>query len=81
LAEALIARGWTVWLDELELTIGDSLSGHIDSALAKSRFGVAVLSPASFAKEWPQRELAGLAAREVDAGSKVTEHQVYPGVP
>ncbi len=30
-----------------------------------------VLSPAFFAKPWPQRELAGLAAREVDAGSKV----------
>lgn len=71
LAEALTARGWTVWLDELELTIGDSLSGLIENALVESRFGVAVLSPASFAKEWPQRELAGLAAREVDAGSKV----------
>lgn len=71
LAEALMARGWTVWLDQLELTIGDSLSGRIDAALAHSRFGVVILSPAFFAKEWPQRELAGLAAREVDAGSKV----------
>lgn len=71
LSKALIARGWSVWLDELELTIGDSLSGRIDAALARSRFGVVVLSPAFFAKPWPQRELAGLAAREVDAGSKV----------
>jgi TIR domain len=71
LEKALTARGWSVWLDELELTIGDSLSGRIDAALARSRFGVVVLSPASFAKEWPQRELAGLAAKEVDAGSKV----------
>jgi hypothetical protein len=71
LAEALKVRGWRVWLDALELTLGDSLSGHIDAALARSRFGVVVLSPAFFAKEWPQRELAGLAAREVDAGSKV----------
>jgi hypothetical protein len=29
------------------------------------------LSPAFFAKPWPQRELAGLAAREIDTGSKV----------
>jgi hypothetical protein len=71
LAQALQARGWSVWLDELELTLGDSLSRNIDAALARCRFGVAVLSPASFAKEWPQRELAGLAAREVDAGSKI----------
>jgi TIR domain len=71
LSEALMTRGWSVWLDELELTIGDSLSGRIDAALARSRFGVVVLSPAFFAKPWPQRELAGLAAREVDAGTKV----------
>lgn len=71
LSQALLARGWKVWLDELELTIGDSLSGRIDAALAQSHFGVVVLSPAFFAKEWPQRELAGLAAREVDAGTKV----------
>lgn len=71
LADAMKALGWTVWLDELELTVGDSLSGRIDAALARSRFGVVVLSPAFFAKEWPQRELAGLAAREVTAGTKV----------
>lgn len=71
LLTALKARGWSVWLDEIELTVGDSLSGGIDAALARSRFGVAVLSPSFFAKQWPQRELAGLAAREVDAGSKV----------
>ncbi len=71
LAEALEARGWTVWLDEQDLTLGDSLSGNIELALASSRFGVAILSPASFAKRWPQRELQGLAAREVAAGTKV----------
>lgn len=71
LALALIARGWTVWLDEGELTVGDSLSRSIDAALARSRFGVVVLSPSFFAKEWPRRELAGLVAREVDLRSKV----------
>lgn len=71
LEEALIARRWSVWLDELELTIGDSITGHIERALARCRFGVVVLSPAFFVKQWPQRELAGLATREVDAESKV----------
>jgi hypothetical protein len=71
LALALTAKGWTVWLDELELTVGDSLSRTIDSALVRSRFGVVILSPAFFSKDWAQRELAGLAAREVDAGTKV----------
>jgi hypothetical protein len=71
LCEALEQRGWQVWLDELRLTIGDSLSGGIEAALARSRFGVVILSPAFFAKPWPKRELSGLAAREVDVGTKV----------
>lgn len=71
LADALIAQGWSVWLDELKLTIGDSLSSRIDAALARTRFGVVILSPSFFSKEWPQRELAGLAAQELDTGAKV----------
>lgn len=71
LASALTAAGWTVWLDELQLTVGDSLSSKIDEGLSKCRFGVVVLSPAFFRKAWPQRELAGLAAREIGTGQKV----------
>ena len=71
LAEALTQEGWSVWLDELELKLGDSLSRRIDAALVRSRFGVVILSPAFFAKEWPQRELGGLAARELATGAKV----------
>jgi hypothetical protein len=71
LATALIGWGWTAWLDELEMTIGDSLSGRIDEALSQSRFGVVILSPSFFAKQWPKRELSGLAAREVQSGAKV----------
>jgi hypothetical protein len=71
LVEGLTALGWRVWLDELELMVGDSLEGQINAALARSRYGVVVLSPAFFARAWPQRELAALAAREVVGGSKV----------
>jgi len=71
LADALARLGWSVWLDELELKLGDSLSRQIDAALARSRFGIVILSPAFFEKEWPQRELAGLAARELATGAKV----------
>jgi len=71
LTDALSRLGWKVWLDELELKLGDSLSRRIEEALAHSRFGVVILSPAFFAKEWPQRELAGLAARELAAEAKV----------
>lgn len=60
LAAALRRHNWAVWLDELELSIGDSLEGRISAALARTRFGVVVLSPAFFAGSWPQRELHGL---------------------
>jgi hypothetical protein len=71
LGDALLRRGWTVWLDEVALTVGDSLSRNIDVALARCRFGVVVLSRSFFAKEWPQRELAGLVTKEVATRTKV----------
>lgn len=70
LAEALVQRGLGVWYDEFELKMGDSLRRSIDRGLHDSRFGIVVLSHAFFSKEWPQKELDGLAAREVD-GTKV----------
>lgn len=50
--------------------MGDSLRRSIDRGLHDSRFGIVVLSHAFFSKEWPQKELDGLVAREVD-GTKV----------
>jgi len=59
-----------VWYDEFELKIGDSLRRNIDNGLKNSRYGIVVLSEAFFRKEWTQRELDGLFAREVN-GEKV----------
>ena len=70
LAKALSRMKYRVWYDEFELRVGDSLRKSIDKGLLNSRFGVVVLSPAFFAKKWPQYELDGLTAREVD-GHKV----------
>lgn len=71
LAEALRRRGFVVWYDEYVLRLGDSLRQVIDKGLSSSRFGVVILSPSFFSKEWPQRELNGLLARETANGSKV----------
>ena len=65
LAEALQARGLKVWFDESTLTVGDSLRRSIDRGLARSRFGVVVISPHFLEKDWPQKELDGLFAREI----------------
>lgn len=64
LAEELRRRGMDVWFDELSLVMGDSLRREIDKGLALARFGVVILSVRFFEKEWPQRELDALVARE-----------------
>jgi hypothetical protein len=68
--EALIAKGIAVWYDDFELSVGMSLRRSIDSGLRNSRFGIVVLSDFFFKKEWPQKELDGLFARETN-GEKV----------
>ncbi len=70
LAEALEHMGFSVWYDEFELRLGDSLRKSIDKGLVNSRYGIVVLSKPFFAKNWPQYELHGLIAREI-SGHKV----------
>lgn len=65
LAEALKNGGLAVWYDEFELRIGDSLRQKIDRGLAKSRFGVVVLSKEFFRKGWTNYELDGLVTKAV----------------
>jgi hypothetical protein len=71
LVTTLQGRNWHVWFDELELTMGDSLTREIDRGLASARFGIVLLSPSFFEKRWPERELEGLTAREIVNGEKV----------
>jgi len=67
----LTAEKLEVWYDKFTLTVGDSLRRKIDDGLANSRYGVVILSPFFFMKNWPQKELDGLAAREDSEGHKV----------
>ncbi len=69
-AHRLRDSGLSVWYDAFSLKLGDSLRRKIDEGLAKSRYGVVVLSKHFFSKEWPQNELDGLMSREI-AGTKV----------
>src|SRR5262249_35078432 len=62
-------KGLRVWHDDFLLKPGESLQS-IDRGLARSRFGVVILSSRFFEKHWPQQELNGLATREV-GGEKV----------
>ena len=70
IAVELKNRGYAVWYDEWTLKIGDSLFLTINKGLANSRYGVILLSKNFFNKDWPQKELGGLAALEIN-GNKV----------
>ena len=78
LAVKLQNKGLKVWFDESTLTLGDSLRRSIDNGLANSHYGVVVLSKKFFEKEWPQKELDGLVARE--EGSNKVILPIWHGV-
>jgi hypothetical protein len=64
LVDELKNRGFEVWYDKYELTVGDSLLKKIGQGLNEADFGVVVLSRDFFKKKWPQAELDGLFALE-----------------
>jgi hypothetical protein len=70
LADALRSNGIRVWYDEFVLRVGDSLRKSIDTGLIKSKYGIVIISPNFIAKKWPEYELNGMIAREMD-GHKV----------
>ena len=63
LAQSLVNQGLKVWYDEFELKIGDSLRRKIDRGLAKSRFGIVVLSKDFIKKGWTNYELDGIISK------------------
>ena len=65
LANVIQSSGLSVWYDEFELRIGDSLRQKIDRGSPKSQFGVVVLSQSFFGRGWPEYELDGLVTRAV----------------
>jgi uncharacterized protein YxjI len=71
LVNALGERDVNVWYDEFQLRIGDSLRQKIDAGLARSRFGLVVVSHAFFAKNWPQYELDGLVSLEMAGRQRI----------
>lgn len=73
LAMALKEMGLSVWYDEFELKIGDSLRRKIDLGLAKSNFGIVVISRDFIKKGWTNYELDGLITRSISG-----EQQLLP---
>lgn len=70
LVEELQRRGLKVWYAGQQLTMGDSLAEKINAGLARSRFGIVVLSRAFLGKRWPMIELQTLIAIAATVGRK-----------
>jgi len=70
LSDALNAKGPMSWYADYSLKGGDKIGPLIDFGLARSRFGIVILSKQFLEMRWPQNELNDLAVREVD-GKKV----------
>ena len=71
LAVTLRSLGISVWYDEFSLRVGDSLSRSIDKGIARSSYGLVVVSRAFIKKAWPEYELRGLVTREIGEGKVI----------
>src|SRR5262249_32772818 len=88
LVDALQKRGVTVWFDQNQLALGDSLRENINTGLAESRFAVLVLSRHSLAKNWPRQEWVAVLTLE-ESGQKrvlpviygVSRHEIAEAFP
>ena len=69
LANALQELGVDVWYDDFELQIGDSLRQSIERGIARSRFGLIILSQPFFGRNWTNYELNGLVT-QANSGDK-----------
>ena len=58
LSSALMHKGAHIWLDEVELKIGDSIIERIASAIAKTDFFLVLVSKSSHNSNWCRKELA-----------------------
>jgi hypothetical protein len=67
LAEDIKALGFSVWFDEWELRIGDSLIQRIEEGIEESQWMIVILSPRSIKSEWVLKELRSGLTKEIGA--------------
>ena len=71
LSNELGKKGIKCWVDEGELSLGDSLIGRIEHAISKTRYFVAILSPNSVKSRWVKKELEMAFTKEFKEDSVV----------
>lgn len=63
--EELTKLNVKAFIDHMDIKWGDSLIDKINSALAKSKYVIAILSANSVEKNWPLKELYSVLSREI----------------
>lgn len=71
LAKDLEGQGVNIWLDEHQISVGDSLSGAIESGLDNSDYVLVVLSRSSLKSPWVQKELRAGYSLEIERRKNV----------
>lgn len=71
LKEALESRGVSVWFDELKIKVGQSIRQEIEKGIASCRYGVVIVSPDFFRKQWTKAELDALFSKKMDSGENL----------
>jgi hypothetical protein len=61
----LAAHGVPVWYDKLDVRLGDSIPGKINSGISEAKYFLIVLSPAAVKSRWVQEELNAALMRQV----------------
>jgi hypothetical protein len=70
IARCLESAGISVWLDEAELKVGDSLIEKISAAIQQTDYVAAVISTRSVESNWVKKELSLAMTKEI-AGKRV----------
>jgi len=60
----------TFWLDNLEISWGDSVPLRINEGLRQSRFLLLCLSPRFLGRKWPEAELGAALAVQTESGQR-----------
>ena len=63
--------GLDVWIDELKLNIGGSISEEIGKAIEEAKYGIIILSKHYLTKPWPLEELKLLFNLQISTGQKI----------
>ncbi len=68
LAKDLRDNGITIWIDEAEILVGDSLVEKLEQGIKSTDYLAVILSPASVSSRWVLQEVRSALKQEIEGG-------------